>query len=458
MQSLFSAQDVYSRLPIALQNLACSMVGLQIQRVRFGPDFQQVLRSAQERSAWSEEAIRDYRDQRLREFVLHCERTVPHYRALFRELGISARDIRTIDDLKLLPVLTKEQVQRRPDFFVSEAVSPRDRLMMHTSGTTGAGLRFARTQIAVAEQHATWWRYRYWHGITQETWCANFAGHIIVPKQQKKPPFWRCNVPGKRVMFSGYHMSPANLDAYVEELRRRKIEWLHGYPSLLTLVAAHVLERGIDLGYRIKWVSTGAENLLTQQIHIIERAFGTRPIQHYGMAEAVANISECPQGSLHVDEDFAAAEFIPNPRGSGYRVVGTNFTNYATPLLRYEMMDHVQLSDRRCSCGKSGRIVTSIDGRNEDYIVLANGVRLGRMDHMFKDMVNVREAQILQQRPGAITVRVVRTEAYSTADHEALLSEFRKRVIDGTEIKIEYVSSVPRSENGKLRFVISDCT
>ena len=93
------------------------------------------------------------------------------------------------------------------------------------------------------------------------------------------------------------------------------------------------------------------------------------PLQHYGMAEAVANISECEHDQLHVDEDCAAVEFIPNSDGPGYKIIGTNFTNLATPLLRYDVQDLVTLTNVTCSCGRPGRVVASVDGRAEDYII-----------------------------------------------------------------------------------------
>jgi phenylacetate-CoA ligase len=272
-----------------------------------------------------------------------------------------------------------------------------------------------------------------------------------------EPPFWRVNYPGRQVLFSGYHMSSQNLSAYVGELRRRRPPWLHGYPSLLALVATYLLESGTDLGYGVRWVTTGAENLLQQQAAVIERALGVRPIQHYGLAEGAANISQCELGTLHVDEDFAAVEFIPVGQDGLHRIVGTNFANPATPLLRYDTQDLALLQGgASCNCGRAGRIVEQVDGRREDYVVLRNGVRVGRMDHIFKDMVNVREAQIHQARCGEITIRVVRSEHYGAHDEEAILRETVKRLGTETEVRIEYWDALPRSAAGKLRFVVSD--
>ena len=310
---------------------------------------------------------------------------------------------------------------------------------------------------AVQELWATWWRYVGWHGIRFGTWHALFAGRSIVPAGQTTPPFWRVNLPGRQVVFSGYHMSPDNLTAYLGELRRRRLPWYHGYPSLLTLLAGHVLDSGFDLGYEVEAITTCSETLMPHQKTLIERAFGVKPRQHYALTEGTANMSECERGMLHVDEDFAAVEFLRLPGEDACRIVGTNFSNFATPLVRYDSHDLAVLPvSNGCGCGRTGRVVERVDGRQEDYVVLRDGTRIGRMDHLFKDMVNIREAQIHQSRPGEITIRVVRREGYGRADEEGLLREAERRIGDGASVAIEYVRELPRSPAGKLRLVVSD--
>jgi phenylacetate-CoA ligase len=449
-------ETVYLKLPVALQHAACSVAGWRVERSRFGGDFPLLLAEAESRTFLSQEDITAFRDRRLQAFVQHCFDDVPFYRSRFDEAGMQPGDINGLEDLARLPILTKAEVKASSAALEVANLPGHQRRLVHTSGTTGGGLRFASSLRAIQEQWAIWWRYRRWHRIERGTWCGHFAGRTIVPLSRQQPPFWRYNRPGRQIIFSGYHMSPQNLSSYVEELRRRKPPWLHGYPSLLALLAAHVLSFQQDLGYEIRWITTGAENLLPHQSEVIRRAFGVRPVQHYGMAEAVANISECDRGALHVDEDFAAVEFIPQETGE-HSVVGTNLTNPTTPLLRYELDDLVSIDPEvTCGCGRPGRVVARIDGRLEDYVVLGDGTRIGRMDHIFKDMVNVREAQIRQSRPGAITLHVSRLPEYTEADERALMAETRKRVGDGTEVRLEYVERLERSAIGKLRLVVSE--
>jgi phenylacetate-CoA ligase len=459
---MFGVEDldreaIYRRLPIALQQVACSIVGWRTERTRYGQAFHQSFTDAVSRTYWSTDEVAAFRDGRLASFVRGCGETYGFYRERFRDAGVDPSEIRSLNDLVSLPILTKDEAQNWLATIDLPRGGSRETRMVHTSGTTGGALRFPVTMAAIREQWALWWRYRSWHGIRKGTWCALLAGRSVVPARQARPPFWRVNYPGRQVLFSGYHMSPSNLEAYVDELRRRRPPWLHGYPSLLALLASHVVDSGADLGYQVRWVTTGAENLLPQQAAAIERAFGVQPIQHYGMAEGVANISQCELGCLHVDEDFAAVEFVPVGQDGIHRIVGTNFTNAATPLLRYDTQDLAVLRDAAsCPCGRPGRIVERIDGRLEDYVVLRNGTRIGRMDHIFKDMTNIREAQIRQARPGEMTIRVVRGRDYGEADERALLRETVKRVGDDMDVSVEYVEALPRSSTGKLRFVVSE--
>jgi phenylacetate-CoA ligase len=277
----------------------------------------------------------------------------------------------------------------------------------------------------------------------------------VAPVEQEGPPFWRVNLPGHQVLFSGFHMIPARLPDYVRALRRLRLPWLHGYPSLLALLAGHLVETGTDLGYPVRWITTGAESLLPQQAALIGRAFGVVPRQHYGQAEAVANLSECERGRLHVDEDFSWVEFAPAGDGT-HRIVGTNFSNPATPLLRYDTGDFVTLDAAGCPCGRPGRTVFRVDGRREDYVVLPSGARVGRLDHAFKDLVHVREAQIRQRSREALLLRVVRAPQWEAADEERMLHEMRLRVGAGIRLEVEYVERIERTAAGKLRFVVSE--
>ena len=450
-------ENIYSILPSWAKNIAINLEGYKIKRTRYSPTFFRLLKEAKKRTYWSKDEIVAFRNKRLSEFVVHCYESVPYYRRKFKEIGINPKSINTLEDLKYIPILTKDEVKEHFNEFISEIIPKNKMVMMHTSGTTGGGFHFYTTLDSIYEQWAIWWRYRNWHGINMKDWCLYFGGRKMVNNSQNKPPFWRYNIPGKQILFDGYHMSPENLFYYVKEIKRRKIVWLHGYPSLLSLLASYIIENNIDIGYKMKYITIGGENLMPQQSLLIKKAFGIQPKQHYGLAEGVANISECEYGNLHVDEDFSAVEFIPIKNTSSYKIIGTNFSNLAMPLIRYDTQDIATISSRKlCQCKNKGRIVTKIDGRKEDYIILKNGIRIGRLAHLVADLINIKEAQIYQKKIGEIIIKIVKSAHYTEKDEIKLVKEFKKRIGDNDKIYIEYVKYLPRTHNGKLRFVKSE--
>ncbi|WP_259246559.1 hypothetical protein [Salinibacter ruber] len=102
-------------------------------------------------------------------------------------------------------------------------------------------------------------------------------------------------------------------------------------------------------------------------------------------------------------------------------------------------------------------MVEQIHGHKEDYVVTPSGARIGRLDHIFRDMVEVRNAQIYQPERGRVVLRVVKGQGYDVPDsEEPLLKEARKRLGKDIDIDVEYRSELPRTSNRKIRFVISD--
>lgn len=447
-----NVEQWYPRLPIALQDLAVSVEGWRIQRRRFGVGFAETLAEVRRRGRWSKEETIQFRDRRIAAFVEHAAKHVPFYQQRFAELGLQPDEIRGLADLSKLPVLTKAEVQAETSRFIAPNINDARMIHAHTSGTTGGGLQFPVTLAAHQEQFAIWWRYRDRHGLDSTEPCLYFGGRSVVPLQQTKPPYWRSNRPGRQLLFSGYHLSQQTASDYLDAMERSRCRWIHGYPSLVSLLAHFAVQANRKLPMR--WVTLGAESLFPQQAAVIEAAFGVTPLQHYGMAEQVANISQCPEGALHVDEDFAAIEFDRLETGE-YRILGTNLANPAFPLIRYDVGDVVTLSDSSCGCGLPGRIVERIDGRKEDFVVTKSGALLGRLDHIFKDMIHIREAQILQHQAGRMTLCIVKGPGFTEDDERQLRDETRKRTGREIDFDIQYYPQLPRTKSGKLRFVVS---
>ncbi|MHC1743886.1 MAG: phenylacetate--CoA ligase family protein [Syntrophobacteraceae bacterium] len=452
-----NAAHLYLRLPGPLQSALMNAYGYRLKKRRYGGDYERLEREVFERERYGREELHRLSCRRVQSIVRHAVDTVPYYRQLFAELAINPEEIRSPEDLRQLPVLDKSTVQARLADFESDLRHRMRCSTVHTSGTSGTGLVFPMTLEAEREQWAIWWRYRARFGISRETWYAHFYGRFVVPMERAMPPFWSVNHPGRQIFFSGYHLNEAFLPHYVDELNRRKPAWIQGYPSLLAVLASHLVDRSLRLDFSPRVVTTGAETLLAHQKALIEEAFGAPCRQHYGMVEAVGNISECPEGSLHVDEDFGHLEFLPlGDEDGACRIIGTGFANEACPLIRYDTGDVAVPADpdERCPCGRPGRLVRSIDGRIEDYVVTPDGRRIGRLDHIFKGMTAIKECQIVQERQDSVLLKVVRRNGYGEEHERLLLKEAQSR-LGSLRIDLAYVDAIERTSRAKLRLVVS---
>jgi phenylacetate-CoA ligase len=172
------------------------------------------------------------------------------------------------------------------------------------------------------------------------------------------------------------------------------------------------------------------------------------------LAEAVANISQCPAGHLHVDEDFSYVEFLPDVDGMS-RIVGTSFSNRAVSILRYDTGDLARTSNDVCSCGRAGRLVTSLDGRLTDYIVLPGGRKVASLATPFHDADGLREAQLYQAKDGNLVIRYVPISG-GAVDLNSLESSLRVRVGGEIKISFEQLAQIPKTKRGKTKLVVSD--
>jgi len=333
---------------------------------------------------------------------------------------------------------------------------------IYTSGTTGSGFKYPVSKEFIEHQWAIFWKFRYIHNLSLDSWCIYISGQVLFDTESKKPPFWIKSYPLKQLIFSQYHLNSKSVKLYLEQMINSKISWLHAYPSVLSNFANLILEE--DLVSEVKRlklevITTSSERLTKTQRELIERVFNTKVRELYGLSEGVANIFECEYGTLHIDEEFSYVELIPKEDSKDeYQIVGTTYYNRAFPLVRYNTQDSCILysKDFKCKCKRRARAIKEILGRDEDYLLLADGTKIGRLDHIFKALSEVKEAQIIQYIEGEAIFRVVKGKDYTKESELRLIKEIKHKLGDSFRYKIEYVSSIQRSSRGKLKFVINE--
>lgn len=456
------AERLYPRMPIPLQNLACSVYGWREARLRLNRDFEARLAALMETERWSAGEIQAYQDERLYSLVRHAYEEVPFYRERMKARRLHPSDIRTVADLPKLPILTKEDVRLHGEQLVARNAKKKDLVFIHTGGTTGKSLHFYATRPSFAFRWAVWWRHRLRFGVDVKDWHANFTGKLAIPPDQQAPPYWRWNLPMRQILLNMHHMVPGKVETIAEFLGKQDLVYYSGYPSIIHAFARTLIDRGIELTSRPRFVFTGAENMLEDQRRDIAAVTGAVLSDQYGFSEGCGNASHCTELVYHEDFEYGILECVdPSPADTDGnvrgKIVATGFASPGFPFIRYEVGDIGVWADAsyRCPCGRESRVMRSIEGRMDDYVITPEGRRIMRFDYIFKDTLSVRESQVLQRRLGEIEVVIVRRPDYSGAEERQIREEIATWISPELEVRFRYVDEIPREINGKFRAVKS---
>jgi len=450
---------LYPSLPIAAQNAACTIGGWWRSQTRFTPHFHATLASL-ERSAHASlgELIARQRE-RLDGLVRRARAHVPYYRDLPPPAEHREPEEAIRRTLAAIPPLEKRTYRDQPRAFLARDVARHRLRRGRTSGTTGTALPLWYTPETLGEEYATVWRLRRSSGVDVRSPHLSFIGQTIVPVRQAEPPFWRTNAWSGQTLFSIYHMTPGNLRTYVDAVHAAPARYVQGYPSSIHLMARALLDAGRPLPRgRLGAVFTSSESLLAFQRETIEKAFGAPVRDRYGVSEFDVSMVECPAGRLHVDMEFCIVEVEVEEETPDYErgpLLITGLAGEATPRFRYRIGDVGTRSKHPCPCGRPGQVFLEVDGRVEDYVLTPDSRLVGRMDHVFKEQLEVAEAQILQTDASAIEVHIVPRASWNEASERSVVKEIRARLGDEIEIRIELVSDIAREPNGKFRAVKS---
>lgn len=439
-----SLESFYLKCPYFIQSLFLNIKGCIIKKRRFNKSFLHFYQLYTKKNTIKTDQVQ------LKKFIKNSLKST-YWNQQFKKYKVNINADNIENELTKLPILYKKTVIENAEA-IYIPLSNENEHLVQTSGSTGTPLKFYETQTMENKQWAIWWRYRSFHGIKLNTWCAWFGGKTIMNIDRNRPPYWHTNFFNKQLMFSAHHLSLDTVESYFNKLKKSNISWMHGYPSQISFFASLIEQKKLKPLNNIKVITLGAENLMDTQLTLIKKVFNAKVVQHYGLAEGVANISQNLDGEFKVDKDFSLVRFIPSNRNdNSYKIIGTNYNNLAFPLINYDTGDMATIVKT-----SEGEKIISIDGRSEDFITLPNGIKLGRLDHIFKNTNNIVESQLYQKKDYTLVLRIVKGDFFSDQDKKDLLNETIKRVGTDIKIEIEFLDKIKRKKSGKLKFVISE--
>lgn len=445
-------------VPSCAWDLLCTLQGWRLNRKRYTPQTEAYYRFFLDSDTWSEERLIDYQNRRLREVVEYCAIHTPYYRKRFSELGLKPEDIKTIQDLPLLPCLDKSVIRKQAGDLISDEYSCRKLDTGQTGGSTGTPTRLYFSPETWPAQYGFFWA-RWRPGVKRGQKYACFQGQNLIPFHQTKPPYWRTNYASNQRLYSVFHLRQDNLSLYVDNLNRYQPVYIQGYPSALYIVADYMRRKNLRFSHPLQAAFSMSETVQSIHKQTIESVWGCPLWDQYGQGERVASITLRECGNYHYDMDFGIIEFDPVGDEQGFTVaeiIGTGLMNKAWTLLRYRTGDLVLFDPKRpCACGRPGPVIKGIFGRTGDILTLPDGRKVMNITTAVKDIPGLVEFQIVHEEPSLIVLNIVRDEGFTDQSEKAIQKSVSDRVGPSVTLQIRYLERIPRTPGGKYKAIIS---
>lgn len=397
--------------------------------------------------------------KRLRALITYAYNCVPYYRRLFLSVKIKPEDIRNSDDLRKIPVTSKQDVQKNYQDFIARGLNISKLPSHFTSGSTGTPVR------VICDNHSTSFNY----GVTRYSFSERG-----VKLSDNFVTIWGRAVsivrPGGYVRLLGnvretiIPFFPA--EKLINVLRQMTPDIINTFPTVFSSLASYDVS-----GINPRLIFTQGEVVTKRCRDLVRDMFDLELLDSYGSVEFGHMAFECDEHcGLHAITHGVYIEFVDEDgehasSGEPGEIVITGLYNHAMPLIRYRIGDVGTPSDERCPCGRSWPLIKSIQGRINDFLVMPSGriiTILHFYDHLEreleKNVFSISQCQLIQEAKDRIIFKVVKGKKF---DPEMLvriknnLETYFAKLGEKVEVEPQVVKEISTARTGKRRVLIS---
>ncbi|MGH3319807.1 MAG: phenylacetate--CoA ligase family protein [Streptosporangiaceae bacterium] len=423
------------------------------------------------------EDLRSLQLAKLRAVTRWAAERSPHYRRAFGEAGFSPDQLRTWDDLRRIPYLTRDEWMAsqaaHPPYGEIPVADGGPAVRLHTtSGTTG------KDPLRALDSRKDW-------AWAAEMWCYGVWAQGIRPPDVAYVAFGY----GSFIGFWGLHYGLEKLGALVipggAQPTERRIRQIVDFdttvvastPTYAMRLAQEATDQGLDLprsSVHTLVLSGEPAGSIPETKKLIEGQWGAKAYDTAGMTEiSTIFMFECAHqpGGTHIIEDHVIEEVVDPRTGEpvdygemGERVV-TSFGRSIIPLIRYRTSDLVvKVPAYRCTCGRTFDLYEGgVLGRTDDMrLVRGTNVYPRAIESIVRGHVEVDEFQVKVVRQDIrdeITLLVeLHDQERRTAEWPRLAEMLRKELADAHEglnfrVDLAEPGALPRFELKARRLV-----
>ena len=402
---------------------------------------------------WTPNQIETWQEMELKKFINHVYNNTVYYRRIFDELKLKPEDIKNIDDLKKLPIITKEIAREYFDEIVPKNIASIKCRKQKTGGTSGVPLLYYCDEntwgYVTANKIYAWKTTGYHYGDK----FVGLGSSSLFPFGKKSLVHKIYNKIRNGTMLNGVNLTDEICQNYVNIILKNKIKYIYGYAASMYILTKYVEKNNIDLT-QIKTVFTTSEMLIPEYRELMQRVYQCRVMDCYGARDAGITAYEVEPQQYHVGYNVLAEIINPFEKNTG-TLLTTNLLNYSFPLIRYQFGDEVRLEkDNKLY---NGQLITKVIGRTNDIMRLENGHSLTATGFsMIMKEFDVLAFEIRKTGDLEVELKIQTDERYYNKEQEdKILQTIYKYVGNDCKVNIVYVDEFIPLENGKRQYFLN---
>lgn len=300
-----------------------------------------------------------------------------YYYEMYKKNGLSLNDILNDENFERIPILTRGALVDNFEKIVRtdyKYLKRKQLYLIQTSGSSGNFVDVLWEPREYMSSNLSLWRKRnQWYGITpKHKKCAFVSGTTVgsTVTGNNHSLIWCKN---NTLELSVLNMSDTSLEKYYNVICDFKPDWIYAPQSALLLFIEFCTRKKYNNFDYLKYIELATEQVLPSTYKYIKDFFNVPTSIMYGSKEVNGIALSCPkENMLHILEDNVYVEQTVDNR-----ILVTSLKNTIFPIIRYELGDIINLSNRKCKCGEKSVIIESIKGRERTLsYVTKNGLTI----------------------------------------------------------------------------------
>jgi phenylacetate-CoA ligase len=323
----------------------------------------------------SKEEIVAMQEKKLQETIAYLNQYSPFYKEFFSKARFNPSGIRTMEDLSVIPVTIKEDLQQRNEDFLCV---PRNKIIEYssTSGTLGNPVTIMLTENDLARLACN----EYASLVSIESSVNDIYQIMLTLDRQFMAGM--AYYSGIQKLGGGIiRLGPGVPSLQWETILRLKPTAIIAVPSFIVKLISYAQEHNIDINSTtVKKALCVGENIRNTDFTLnplskkITDAWDIKLYSTYASTEMQTAFTECTEcKGGHLQPDLLIVELLDEMNkavapGEPGEVTITTLGVEGMPLLRYKTGDICVYDDTPCACGRNSLRLSPVMGRKKQML------------------------------------------------------------------------------------------